>query len=223
MLLESVAESLKATGVGPKDAVEELPRNLQPSYRHFLSLSDGGYTSDGFIHFFGLGGPLEQNLLQWNKVGFWKLHFGLTDDTFVFAEDNLGTQFMFDVRGNRKVVKMLIPDGGKISLCANTFEEFLENEAHPTEVNARPRGLAARYFRETGIAFRPFTHISCKVPVMLGGSDEDVQNLALVNSGTNLVILGQVCVQVRKLPPGTKIREIRIEEGTGKLAVLPES
>jgi len=219
--IERVAESLIAAGHEPRSAADLLPRNLQQGYRYFLSLCDGGYTADNFLHFFGLGQPGEHNLLQWNVPGLRKQHFGLDEQSFVFAEDILGTQFLFDVRGNRRVVKMLIPDGGRVSLCANTFEEFLENEVASGHFNAKPREAAKRFFLQKRLEFRPFTHISCKIPGMLGGSDEAIQNLTLSNSATNLSVLGQIFVQLKSIPPGTKIEEVTMDERTGKVRLIP--
>src|SRR5687767_4055107 len=127
-LIEQVAESLVSVSDRSFCSEDQIPKNLQDNYRYFLSLCDGGYTGDRFFHFFGQKGPRAQNLLEWNRFDLWKNYYGLGSDTFAFAEDIFGTQFCFDLRGNRRVVKMLIPDGGKLSLCANTFDEFLEAE-----------------------------------------------------------------------------------------------
>ena len=172
-IVERVADLMAPVGSGIVVPTEALPSNLQKSYWYLLSLCDGG-TVNCFFHFFGRMGPSEHNLLDWNRPPLWKHHYNLGEQSFVFAEDIWGTQFYFDIRGNRRVVKMLIPDGGRTTVCANTFEEFLENEVLSTGFNKRPRFLAERFFHERHVAFRPFTHISCKVPGMLGGSDEDL-------------------------------------------------
>ena len=193
-----------------------LPANLQESYRNFLSLCDGGYTADHFFHFFGLRGPREHNLLAWNETGLWKRYYDLDETTFVFAEDILGTQFCFDVRGNRRVVKMFRPSSGRLSLCANTFEEFVEDEVLRRTADAQIRELAENFFRAKQETFRPFTHIACKVPPALGGSDSDLNNLELIAASTNLSFLGQVASQVKHLEPGTRIGEIRMVRDKGE-------
>ena len=212
-IVERVADLMAPVGSGIVVPTEALPSNLQKSYWYWylLSLCDGG-TVNCFFHFFGRVGPSEHNLLGWNRPPLWKHHYNLGEQSFVFAEDIWGTQFYFDIRGNRRVVKMLIPDGGRTTVCANTFEEFLENEVLSTGFNKRPRFLAERFFHERHVAFRPFTHISCKVPGMLGGSDEDLANLTLSNSASNLSLLGQVHSQIKGLAPGTRIIEVRVAE-----------
>ena len=205
-----VAESLRPLLVENSGARAQLPSNLQETYRRFITFCDGGYTNDSFFHFFGKHGPPAHNLTSWNEPGFWKHYFGLDETVFVFAEDIFGTQFCFDVRGTRRVVKMFIPDGGKTSLCANTFEEFLEREILSDRTNNEVRELASRFFNVSGERFRPLMHISCKIPRILGGIDTDLNNLQLIDAVVDLKILGQITMQVRALPPGTKIRDIRV-------------
>src|SRR6266480_1463356 len=97
-IIEKLAESLSSVNDNSLDCAHRLPRNLQDSYRYFLSLCDGGYTEDRFFHFFGVRGPISHNLEEWNRVELWKHFYGLDDTAFVFAEDIFGTQFFFDIR-----------------------------------------------------------------------------------------------------------------------------
>ena len=221
-IVEQTAESLVSASDNSSRSDQQLPANLQDGYRYFLSLCDGGYTKDHFWHFFGQAGLASHSLVEWNRTELWKKYYGLDDKTFVFAEDVFGTQFCFDVRGNRRIVKMLIPDGAKISLCANTFEEFLELEVLGQTNNSQVRQLAQRFFRSSGQVFHPFTHISCKIPATLGGNDTDLNNLELVRSSTHLKMLGQIASQIKNLPPGTRIRDIRIDQEKEEITLVPE-
>jgi hypothetical protein len=221
-LAEKLADSLVAVSDDSSHSEQQLPSNLQDDYCYFLSLCDGGYSEDRFFHFFGQKGPRLHNLAEWNRADLWKQHYNLDDKTFVFAEDIFGTQFCFDIRGNRRVVKMLIPDGAKLSLCANTFKEFLETEVLSDTNNSQVRQLAKSFFSERGQVFRPFTHIACKIPPSLGGSDTDLSNLEIVQSSTNLKILGQIASQVKKLAPGTKIRDIKINYESEEITLIPD-
>jgi len=220
-LVEKLADSLDAVSDNSFRSDQKMPVNLQEGYRYFLSLCDGGYTADHFFHFFGQKGPQSHNLLDWNRPENWKQYYNLDDKTFIFAEDAFGTQFCFDVRGNRRVVKMLIPDGAKLSLCANTFEEFLETEVFGDTTNAEVRQHAKQFLNSRGKAFRPFMHIACKIPLSLGGNDADLSNLDFVQSSTNLKILGQVTSQVKKLTPGTKIKDVKIDYEKEKIILVP--
>src|SRR5215472_6414183 len=98
-IIERLADSLHCIGQADRPASTEggLPANAPQDFRYLLSLNgNGGYTSDGFHHFFGTSGPVRHNLVKWNSVDLWKALFGLMDDWFVFAEDIFGTQFYFD-------------------------------------------------------------------------------------------------------------------------------
>jgi hypothetical protein len=220
-LIEKLADSLFAVSNDSFQSDQKLPDNLQESYRYFLSLCDGGYTGDRFFHFFGQKGPRLHNLFEWNKTDNWKRYYNLDEKTFIFAEDILGTQFCFDVRGNRRVVKMLIPDGAKLTLCANTFEEFLETEVLSDANNLEVRKLAQRFLNARGGIFQPFTHIACKIPLSLGGSDTDLNNLDKVQSSTNLKILGQVTSQVKQLAPGAQIKDIEVNYEREEITLIP--
>lgn len=209
--IEELANSLIPVSEDTISTKDALPPNLQSSYLRFLSLCDGGYTSDHFFHFFGQKGPREHNLIEWNQANLWKKYFGLDSSLFVFAEDVLGTQFCFDLRGNRRIVKMFIPGNGNCTLCANTFEEFAEQQVLLDSTESRARKFATDYFLTGSAAFRPFTHISCKIPSVLGGDATDFNNLELGRSSTNLKILGQVITQVKKLLPGTRISQVKVD------------
>jgi hypothetical protein len=221
-LIEKLADSLVSVSDDSIHSEQKLPDNLQEGYRYFLSLCDGGYSEDRFFHFFGQKGPRLHNLLEWNRTDYWKQYYDLNDKAFVFAEDVFGTQFCFDIRGNRRVVKMLIPDGGKLSLCANTFEEFLETEVLSDTNNLQVRQLAKKFFSSRKEISRPFTHIACKIPLSLGGQDTDLSNLDIVQSSTNLKILGQITSQVKRLAPGTKIKDIKIDYESEKIILVPQ-
>ena len=219
--IEKLADSLIAVSDDSFHSEQKMPDNLQEDYRYFLSLCDGGYSEDRFFHFFGQKGPRLHNLLEWNRTDYWKKYYNLDEKTFIFAEDIFGTQFCFDVRGSRRVVKMLIPDGAKLSLCANTFEEFLETEVQSDAINLQVRRLAKSFLSAREEVFRPFTHIACKIPLSLGGSDTDLSNLDSVQSATNLKILGQITKQVKMLAPGTKIRDIKIDYESEEITLIP--
>jgi hypothetical protein len=225
--MRDLVERLSASFVSVADesfhSDRQLPTNLQEGYRYFLSLCDGGYTRDHFLHFFGQKGPLHHNLLEWNRPELWKGYYGLADESFVFAEDVFGTQFSFDVRGNRRAVKMLNPDGGTSSLCANTFEEFLETEVFCDAATSASRQLCSRFFSVRGERWRPFTHLAYRVPPSLGGNDADLGNLEIMSSVVNLKILGQIAQQVKSLPAGTRIQDVRIDYQNESIQLITQT
>ena len=207
--IEKLATSMETFGVVPLERRQLDQRNLQASFLYWLALTNGGYTSDSFFHFFGTTGPREHNILDWNSSELWKKYYSLDETSFVFAEDIFGTQFYFDVRGNRRVVKMLDPDDGSTTLCANTFEDFVESLVFGNEFNIDRKRLASAFYRECHVRFEPFTHISFKNPIVFGGSSSELSNLELIESVDNLMFLGQIVRQTKDLPAGTRIDRIR--------------
>jgi hypothetical protein len=212
-LIEQLADVLAPVSEkGDRSDASLLPNKLPHSYRYFLSICDGGYTRDRFLHFFGLRGDPRHNVIEWNNVDKWKRYFSLDENSFVFAENLFGSQFFFDIRGNRKVVKMLLPSTGQATLYTDSFDDFVGEEGLSVTFSHDTRSLAQEFFSKKSLEATPFTHISCKRPVLLGGSELDLGNLEIADSLTNLVITGQIVDHVKKMPMGTRIDSIRVEE-----------
>ena len=79
-----------------------------------------------------------------------------------------------------------------------------------------------KFFGLRNEVFQKFTHISCKIPPALGGSDSDLNNLELTLASTNLKILGQIMNQIKALPPGTKILEVRMNASKEEIILVPD-
>lgn len=71
-------------------------------------------------------------------------------------------------------------------------------------------GGLARSARDRGIVLEPQQVYDFRVPPVLGGA-LDVENIAAVDFVVAVNIAGQLHDQVRELPPGTPIGEVRIE------------
>ena len=67
------------------------------------------------------------------------------------------------------------------------------------------------HFRESGLLLQPGKCYSYKVPPFLGGKIEP-KNMEITNVYIHFAFLGDVYRQVKDLPPGTKIRSIRLEK-----------
>jgi hypothetical protein len=216
-LVESIAASLTPVAAGEETVASELPVTIQESYRRFISICDGGYSADEMFHFFGRTGPDQHRLDYWNTLEPWRRHFSfaLSEQWWVFAEDVFGHQFCFSLSGRREVIKMLSPWTGTFTLAANDFLGFLQDVVTG---DVPDQELAAAFFRSRGV-WRPFSHLSHRIPIVLGG-EHDLENLELVDSVANLSFYGQLLTQIRHLPAGTVIRDVRIDELSGVLRLL---
>jgi hypothetical protein len=216
-----LAGLLKPIGEGGPGADSECLRDLQESYRQFLSISTGGYTTDDFYHFFGLTGGHGHNVLSWNDVGCWKRYFGLDQTFFVFAENIFGDQFGFDLTRRRKVVKILSSTTGDVANVPFSFESFVQSMV----LEGRDAKLAAtvqEYFAMSGEVYRPFHHLSHNIPPCLGGVLFDIRNLSLIDSLTNLTFTGQLLTQVKQLKPGTRIAKVEIDRTTHTVRLITD-
>jgi hypothetical protein len=212
--LQPVAEAVIGSAEG-------LPVGLDPVYVRFLTNCAGGYTADHLWHFFGLCGPPEHHVVEWNSPSLWKATFGLDERFFVFAEDILGNQYGFVRRETWQRVKMLSVVTGELTVAPYPFPAFVE--CMVLEPGALPEmaALAGAYFETTGQAYRPFHHLEYLVPPILGG-EQDVTNVALTASVSNLKVAGQVLTQVKQLPPGTRITRVTADAETRTIQLHTE-
>jgi hypothetical protein len=188
-------------------------------YKQFLELCNGGYTRDGFFHFFGGCGPVRHNVIEWNETGLWKNCFGLDDSFFVFAEDIFGNQYGF-VRSRRVgLIKMLSPETGQLTIAPDTFDGFVEYSVF-SDSRAQLKALANTFFATTGGPWQEFMHISYDVPPCLGGDPMDLKNWDYVDSIVNLRMAGQILTQVKNLKPGTKIRRVEVDPATQTVRLI---
>jgi hypothetical protein len=197
-----------------------VPSGLDPDYQLFLSLTNGGYTSDLFFHFFGLTEGA-YDLVEWNQQAAWKKNYGLTDEHFVFAEDLLGQQYYFTM-GRRKVIKCLWIESGDSTLVAEKFAYFVEDVILNLDSMAEARKLARSFLHKTKEQFKLHEHISYKIPLCLGGGELDLGNLEWMESLSHLQFLGQVVTQVKKLPAGTRISDVVIDPLSGMVELVAE-
>jgi hypothetical protein len=107
------------------------------------------------------------------------------------------------------------------TLAAANFQDFIRDIVF-SDSRDELKELANRFFKLTKLSFQPFTHISYKVPISLGGSESDISNMELCDSLINLRFAGQVVSQVKKLAPGTKIIDVQMDRESGELKLIPE-
>ncbi len=188
---------------------QSVPDSLPVAYLNLIKDSNGGFTEDRYFHFFGFKGPRKHKINEWNAINLWKKYFGLTDDCFVFAEDMFGNQYFFKRYDTENVIYVLWISTGQIDFMADKFEYFVHDIVDDTsaEIMGELKGLGRSFFLNIRNKWEPFKHISHKIPVLLGGKDE-LDNLELCDSLTNIILLGQLNSQLKNLPFGACIKDV---------------
>ncbi len=205
-------EGLEDTSSCCKYSIDDLPSDLPEGYRALLATCNEGNTCDDFFHFFGLVGPIQHNVIEWNRNKHWKTFFHLDDACFVFVEDIFGGQYFFKRGGRKNAVYTLDPDDGKTYFMADNFKGFLEDIiADSDAMCSKEKELAEAFFAVPGNKKRCLHHLSYKTPIILGGDQGDINNLDQCDSLANLSILGQIVRGLENVEPGTAVKDVEID------------
>ena len=215
MELKEIPLEAKDSGVSSsccKYSIDDLPSDLPEGYIALLATCNGGNTYDDFFHFFGLVGPIQHNVIEWNRGELWKAFYHLDDACFVFVEDIFGGQYFFKRGGRKNAVYTLGPDDGKTYFMADNFENFLEDViADSDAMCSEEKALAKAFFAVPGNKKRYLHHLSYKTPIILGGNQGDITNLDQCDSLVNLSILGQLLRGLENIEPGTVVKDVEID------------
>lgn len=206
------AGEIKDLGPYYEYTIDDLPYDLPEEYKAFFKKYNGGTSSDDFFHFFGLAGPIQHNVIKWNRGEFWKDFYHLDSACFVFFEDIFGRQYFFK-RGRRKnAIYMLSPDDGKTYFMADNYENFLEDVVDDSDaIYSEEKALAETFFAIPSNKKKHLNHLSYKKPIILGGNQGDINNLDQCDSLVNLSILGQLIRELENVEPGTVIKDVKID------------
>jgi hypothetical protein len=197
-----------------------LPEGIDPDLVALLSCCNGGYTAGFLFHIFGTSGPVEHDIIAWNTPDLWKAEFGLDDRCFVFAENILGMQYYLHQTQRRRVVRTFNPEDGTSVFCASSFDQFITTVLGNEENIRLNSELRDRFNAHEGVTYPVFHHLSSKIPSCLGGVEEDLDNMEYSRSTDNLKFLGQVLSQVKLLPEGAVVREVRYDEATQSIRLI---
>jgi hypothetical protein len=230
-LVEELMGALVAVADEPGAPVEDdegsagpaLPEGLDESLRLFLKRFNGGYTKDSYFHFFGTREPRQRDLFTWNEPELWKKYYGLGGDWFFFAEDAFGNQFGCDLKRSGDAVQLLWVDDGRLEAFADSFEDFIEFTVFDPDNFKKMRELSENVYRLAGTRLPRFQHIAYRKPLLLGGSASDLRNLEFAESGGHLRLVGQIVQQVKKLPKGTRIKQVLLDRERGEIKLVPDT
>ena len=111
---------------------------------------------------------------------------------------------------------------GKTYFMADSYDNFVKDivDDPSGEINGETKEIVKRFFKITKQNWEPFVHLSYKIPIILGGSETDINNLELCDSIVNLTILGQLINQIKKLKPGTIIKDIQIDHANREVKLI---
>jgi len=193
--------------------MDDLPEDLPDSYKQLLGKTNGGYTEDKYFHFFGLIGPLQHNVIEWNNLDLWNEYFEFSSNWFVFAEDIFGDQYFFK-RGSRKnAIYFLSSCSGQIYFAADSYKDFIEDVVDDREETMSEKiFLAKSFYKKYGFQYKYFQCLSYIVPPILNGKENDSDNLELCDSLLHIDFMGQLTSQLKNMKPGTVIREVIISK-----------
>jgi hypothetical protein len=119
-------------------------------------------------------------------------------DGRVFAQGKSGSVYFIDAVSG--TIECVAQDGSE-------FEGLLKNGAFVTEKMYPARVIQ---YRKAGLSLGPKEVYSHRTPLVLGGED-NVENIETTEVSVHLGIQGQIHRQVKDLPPGTPIKNIKIE------------
>jgi len=121
----------------------------------------------------------------------------------------LGDAFMKDPEGRIFLLDLKLGSFEEVAASQTELEALLANRS--TRMEFVLGFLYADLKSEQG-PLESGECYSCEIPPTLGG-ELDPDNFKRTDIQTHYSILGQLQSQVRKLPPGTKIRKVHIEDG----------
>lgn len=116
----------------------------------------------------------------------------------VFAQGESGVVYYLDAVAG--TIEPIAKDGGDFQTLLSD-KDFVVDHFFPSRVIS---------LREAGLKLEPQEVYSHKTPLVLGGAD-DIDNVEVSHVAVYLGMMGQIHEQVKNLPDGTPINQIRIE------------
>lgn len=113
-------------------------------------------------------------------------------------------------QGETRRIFFIDTSAGQIEKVAENGDEFQNLLRNANFVTAKMYPALILKWRKAGILLGPGEVYSYSHPLALGG-DDSVDNIAAVDVAVHVSISGQIHRQIKDLPEGTDIREIRLE------------
>lgn len=200
MSLASLIAAFPVTGTITSDAVDRgVPEPLTGLFQQMA----GTTLSHGFLRFHTPESAAK------SAAACARLIDGFEGSFHPFAFDWLGREVALDIRvgETRRLVIVVDPGGGEYLGTECDLDEWHEVVAGEEDA------LAFSFYEEwraadpSAGALSRDQAVGYKVPLFLAGEDE-VENLHLVDREVYFELCTQAALQVRDLPPGTRISEV---------------
>ena len=221
---EIVDELVRKLVTHPTDGGAIEPIDVpNENVRYLLTKCNGGYSKDGYFHFFGHSGDDAHNIVKWNEPNLWRDRYGdLVDDYYFFADDIFGNQFGHRLSEPSDEVFLFWVDDGRVESFETDFDDFLTATVYGTFVFEEMRNLSSEFQAGVGGKVPPLHHLTYRIPLLLGGRSDDIDNLEICSSVDHMLFSGQIVVQCRALPRGTKITNVLIDGESQTLTLVTE-
>ena len=150
-----------------------------------------GFTSD----------QKAKNIFWWNKTSTWKRKYKkLLANTWAFAEDVFGNQFLFDSTG----IVWLNSESGELKCMCKTFTEWIEIILDDIDFYTG-RSIARSWEKKHPDQELTGQYLLCPVVPFICGGEYIISNLFRCDAQKCMLLKAEISRQIRGLPDGTKI------------------
>jgi hypothetical protein len=205
------------TGGEKSEAVDVPNENVG----YLLTKCNGGYSKDGYFHFFGNSGDDAHSIERWNSPDLWRKCYGdLVEDYYFFAEDIFGNQFGHKLSDPSDEVFLFWVDDGRVESFEADFVDFLVSTVYGTIAFDEMRSISSEFQARRASKVPMLHHLTYRIPLLLGGRSDDLENLEISPAVDHLRFSGQVVVQCRALPVGTRITDVLVDEASQTITLV---
>jgi hypothetical protein len=170
------------------------------SIARLLQRKNGFYAFEGALHVRPTTSVMDEpGLAEWNSAGGWRATYGdLADGCFFFAEDVFGGQFCWC----NDSVMSFDPETGEKTHVADDIEGWAAKVL--AEYDVLTGYPIAHEWQVANGSLPPGHRLVPTIPFVLGGEYE-LENLFLLETARAMRSRGELAVQLRDLPEGTKV------------------
>lgn len=163
-----------------------------------LGRRNGFYAFESALHVFPSGTSDRMSIERWNEPDLWRHEYrDLTDGMVFFAEDIVGVQFALTEAG----IASFDPETGRPEAIAVDLDSWVEAVLGDyKKFSGHPLGHA---WQRLHGALPAGQRVLPKVPFVTGGAFE-VENLYAADAVEGMRARGNLAMQIRDLPDGSK-------------------